>query len=185
MWAGFDQPRDMGEGETGGRISAPIFRDFMREALRDTSPTPFRIPAGARLVRIDAMTGALPNAIDDADDPRSVPPRHGADARRNVFAVRVRRHRSDRSARAVRARRRRHAERGDRRAAPQQQQQQDEDLGGLYYFTPKGLANSASFALVRATRWSGRKESFGLGLWPYHSRAAEHRSRSHRDVASS
>jgi penicillin-binding protein 1A len=62
VWAGFDQPRDMGEGETGGRIAAPIFRDFMREALRDTSPTPFRIPAGARLVRIDAMTGGLPNA---------------------------------------------------------------------------------------------------------------------------
>jgi penicillin-binding protein 1A len=62
VWAGFDTPRDMGEGETGGRIAAPIFRDFMREALRDTSPTPFRIPAGARLVRIDALTGGLPNA---------------------------------------------------------------------------------------------------------------------------
>ncbi|HVK82232.1 MAG TPA: PBP1A family penicillin-binding protein, partial [Verrucomicrobiae bacterium] len=32
VWAGFDTPRNMGEGETGGRISAPIFRDFMREA---------------------------------------------------------------------------------------------------------------------------------------------------------
>ncbi len=62
VWAGFDTPRDMGEGETGGRISAPIFRDFMREALRDTSATPFRIPSGVRLVRIDAMTGLLPNA---------------------------------------------------------------------------------------------------------------------------
>lgn len=62
VWAGFDTPRDMGEGETGGRISAPIFRDFMREALRDTSATPFRIPAGVRLVRTDYMTGLLPNA---------------------------------------------------------------------------------------------------------------------------
>ncbi|MEZ5995869.1 MAG: penicillin-binding protein 1A [Hyphomonadaceae bacterium] len=62
VWTGFDQPRDMGEGETGGRIAAPIFRDFMREALRDTSPAPFRIPAGARLARIDYLTGALPNA---------------------------------------------------------------------------------------------------------------------------
>jgi penicillin-binding protein 1A len=62
VWTGFDQPRDMGEGETGGRIAAPIFRDFMREALRGTPPTPFRIPAGARLVRIDYQTGALPNA---------------------------------------------------------------------------------------------------------------------------
>jgi len=62
VWAGYDTPRDMGEGETGGRIAAPIFRDFMREALRDTPATPFRIPAGVRLVRVDAMTGMLPNS---------------------------------------------------------------------------------------------------------------------------
>jgi penicillin-binding protein 1A len=60
VWAGFDTPRDMGEGETGGRIAAPIFRDFMREALRNTQPAPFRIPAGVRLVRIDAVSGQLP-----------------------------------------------------------------------------------------------------------------------------
>lgn len=62
VWAGFDQPRDMGEGETGGRISAPIFRDFMRDALRDTQPMPFRIPNGVRLVRVDYQTGLLPSA---------------------------------------------------------------------------------------------------------------------------
>ncbi|HET9230877.1 MAG TPA: penicillin-binding protein 1A, partial [Vitreimonas sp.] len=62
VWAGFDTPRDMGEGETGGRISAPIFRDFMREALRDTPATPFRIPAGVRLVRVDYTSGLLPSA---------------------------------------------------------------------------------------------------------------------------
>lgn len=62
VWAGFDQPRDMGEGETGGRIAAPIFRDFMRVALRDTPPTPFRIPGGVRLVRVDYQTGLLPTA---------------------------------------------------------------------------------------------------------------------------
>ncbi|MCR6643160.1 MAG: PBP1A family penicillin-binding protein [Terricaulis sp.] len=61
VWAGFDRPRDMGQGETGGRISAPIFREFMREALRDTQPTPFRIPSGVRLVRIDAISGQLPS----------------------------------------------------------------------------------------------------------------------------
>jgi penicillin-binding protein 1A len=62
VWTGFDRPRDMGEGETGGRIAAPIFRDFMREALRDVPPTPFRIPAGVRLVRVDYQTGLLPSA---------------------------------------------------------------------------------------------------------------------------
>ncbi len=60
VWTGFDTPRDMGEGETGGRIAAPIFRDFMRAALRNTQPTPFRIPGGVRLVRVDYMTGGLP-----------------------------------------------------------------------------------------------------------------------------
>jgi penicillin-binding protein 1A len=62
IWAGFDTPRDMGDAETGGRIAAPVFRDFMREALRDTAPTPFRIPGGVRLVRVDYLTGLLPNA---------------------------------------------------------------------------------------------------------------------------
>lgn len=60
IWTGFDTPRDMGEGETGGRIAAPIFRDFMRAALRNSQPTPFRIPGGVRLVRVDYLTGGLP-----------------------------------------------------------------------------------------------------------------------------
>jgi penicillin-binding protein 1A len=60
VWAGYDTPRNMGDGETGGGIAAPIFRDFMREALKDTPAIPFRIPNGVRLVRIDAITGLLP-----------------------------------------------------------------------------------------------------------------------------
>jgi penicillin-binding protein 1A len=68
IWAGFDTPRDMGEGETGGRIAAPIFRDFMREALRDTPATPFRVPAGVRMVRIDPRTGMLPGPEVNPDD---------------------------------------------------------------------------------------------------------------------
>lgn len=62
VWVGFDQPRSMGDGETGARIPAPIFRDFMRVALQDTPPLPFRIPSGVRLVRVDATTGLLPGA---------------------------------------------------------------------------------------------------------------------------
>lgn len=62
VWAGYDTPRNLGQGESGGRIAAPIFRDFMREALHDSPPTPFRIPPGVRLVRIDSLTGLLPSA---------------------------------------------------------------------------------------------------------------------------
>ncbi len=65
VWVGFDNPRSMGEGETGGSISAPIFRDFMRAALTPEGSTtvravPFRIPRGVSLVRVDTSTGALP-----------------------------------------------------------------------------------------------------------------------------
>lgn len=61
VWVGFDQPRSLGEGESGGRIAAPIFRDFMTEALKRETDTPFRMPAGVRLVRVDARTGLVPS----------------------------------------------------------------------------------------------------------------------------
>ncbi|HEX6119028.1 MAG TPA: penicillin-binding transpeptidase domain-containing protein, partial [Dongiaceae bacterium] len=57
VYLGFDQPRSLGEKATGGRYSAPIFRDFMIEALKDKPATPFRVPPGIRLVRVDYYTG--------------------------------------------------------------------------------------------------------------------------------
>jgi penicillin-binding protein 1A len=62
VWTGFDRPRNMGQGETGAAVAAPVFANFMREALKDVPPTPFRIPSGVRLVRIDYMTGLLASA---------------------------------------------------------------------------------------------------------------------------
>ena len=35
----------------------PIFRDFMAAALADAPATPFRVPPGIRLLRVDARTG--------------------------------------------------------------------------------------------------------------------------------
>jgi penicillin-binding protein 1A len=57
VYLGFDQPRSLGPKATGGGLSAPIFRDFMMEALKDKPATPFRVPPGIRLVRVDYMTG--------------------------------------------------------------------------------------------------------------------------------
>lgn len=128
VWAGFDTPRDMGEGETGGRISAPIFRDFMREALRNSSPTPFRIPAGARLVRIDYLTGGLPGAsttqtILEAFRPGTEPTR---DVTSSPFIFGGTDPIDPRVLQGLGG-----ADTPNER--PQQpQQQQDEDLGGLY-----------------------------------------------------
>jgi len=57
VYVGFDRPRTLGPREGGGGVAAPIFRDFMMEALKDKSAIPFRVPEGIRLVRIKRLTG--------------------------------------------------------------------------------------------------------------------------------
>ena len=57
VFTGFDNPRSLGRREQGASVAAPIFRDFMSEALADSAVTPFRIPPGIRMVRVNATTG--------------------------------------------------------------------------------------------------------------------------------
>lgn len=78
VFVGFDDPVSLGEHEFGATVAAPIFRDFMTEALKDKPPTPFRVPPGIRLVRVNAATGrpAQPgdtNVIYEAFKPDTVP----------------------------------------------------------------------------------------------------------------
>ena len=57
VYVGFDQPKTLGRRESGGKVAAPIFREFMRQALADTPAVPFRVPQGIRFVRVDSKTG--------------------------------------------------------------------------------------------------------------------------------
>ena len=57
VYVGYDQPDSLGKDETGGHVAAPIFRDFMIAALKDTPATDFRIPPGMRVYRVSAATG--------------------------------------------------------------------------------------------------------------------------------
>jgi penicillin-binding protein 1A len=57
VFVGFDMPQTLGQGEAGGVVAAPIFGDFMADALKDEAAIPFRIPSGIRLVRVNAKTG--------------------------------------------------------------------------------------------------------------------------------
>jgi len=60
VYVGFDSPRSLGSKETGSSAALPIFVDFMQEALQDKPSTPFRVPPGIRLVKVDADSGLLP-----------------------------------------------------------------------------------------------------------------------------
>jgi penicillin-binding protein 1A len=63
VYVGFDNPRTLGrdqigQEEQGATVSAPIFRDFMKGALADVPPTPFRIAPGIEEVPIDWKSGS-------------------------------------------------------------------------------------------------------------------------------
>ncbi|MCP5373976.1 MAG: penicillin-binding protein 1A [Hyphomicrobiales bacterium] len=78
VFAGFDTPRSLGKLEQGASVAAPIFKEFMHDALADKPAVPFRIPPGIRLVRIDAATGRLAQTGDrdvilEAFKPGTVP----------------------------------------------------------------------------------------------------------------
>jgi penicillin-binding protein 1A len=57
IYVGYDKPRNLGKGASGGHTAAPIARDFMKLALADKPAIPFRVPAGIKLIRVDAKTG--------------------------------------------------------------------------------------------------------------------------------
>ena len=57
VYLGYDRPRSLGGAVTAAQFAAPVFRDFMKMALADKPATPFRVPAGIKLVKIDAATG--------------------------------------------------------------------------------------------------------------------------------
>ncbi|MFC7052879.1 penicillin-binding protein 1A [Hansschlegelia quercus] len=79
VYLGYDKPRTMGEGETGGEVAAPVFTDFMKAALHDKPATPFRVPPGIKLIRINPSSGMRASAGDskvilEAFKPGTAPP---------------------------------------------------------------------------------------------------------------
>ena len=65
VYIGYDRPRSLGARVTGGGYAAPIVRDFMKIALADRPAQPFRVPAGIKLIRINARTGTRAGPGDD------------------------------------------------------------------------------------------------------------------------
>jgi penicillin-binding protein 1A len=68
-FVGYDTPRTMGKFATGATISLPIFINFMGEVLKTRELSPFPVPEGISLVKIDPKTGVPsdnPSAIIEA-----------------------------------------------------------------------------------------------------------------------
>ncbi|HAU29177.1 MAG TPA: penicillin-binding protein [Rhodospirillaceae bacterium] len=58
-YIGYDAPESLGKQETGSSVAVPVFARFMEAALADTPATPFRVPPGVRMVKINHDTGEL------------------------------------------------------------------------------------------------------------------------------
>lgn len=56
-WAGFDDNRTLGYGETGGKTVQPIFSDFMEEVIDKYGDQPFTAPPGITTVLVDKESG--------------------------------------------------------------------------------------------------------------------------------
>ncbi len=112
VYVGFDNPATLGRGEAGGRVAAPIARDFLIDALKDAPNVPFRIPEGVRLVRVNGRTGELarpgePGSILEAFRPGTEPMRSEQGVRLSIG-------------------------RGQAGDEDDQTDEEEDDLGGLY-----------------------------------------------------
>ncbi|WP_046865289.1 penicillin-binding protein 1A [Microvirga massiliensis] len=80
IYLGYDKPQSLGSSATAGQYAAPVFRDFMQMALKDKPATPFRIPPGTKLVRVNrasglrAGSGEGSSVILEAFKPGTAPP---------------------------------------------------------------------------------------------------------------
>jgi penicillin-binding protein 1A len=80
VYIGYDKPRHLARGATGGHLAAPIVKDFLKVALTDKPGVDFSPPSGIKLIRIDAKTGLRPGpgvsgkVIIEAFKPGTAPP---------------------------------------------------------------------------------------------------------------
>ncbi|HEY1459172.1 MAG TPA: penicillin-binding protein 1A [Casimicrobiaceae bacterium] len=60
-WIGFDQPRSLGNQETGAVAALPIWMAYMAKSLKGVPEAPLKTPEGVLVARINAETGLREN----------------------------------------------------------------------------------------------------------------------------
>jgi penicillin-binding protein 1A len=78
VYMGFDDPKPLGRGATGGSLAAPLFNEFMQAALKGQKPEKFILPTGMQLIAVNRKTGMQamegdPDTIMEAFKPGTGP----------------------------------------------------------------------------------------------------------------
>jgi penicillin-binding protein 1A len=63
VWVGFDTPASLGENQTGGRVAAPIWHEFMATALKNRPVLQFQQPPGVVMATWDTGSGKSTDAF--------------------------------------------------------------------------------------------------------------------------
>ncbi|HEX5238561.1 MAG TPA: transglycosylase domain-containing protein [Sphingomicrobium sp.] len=72
VYVGYDNPKPMGGWAQGGRISAPIWKQWAQVAFATAPKVPFQAPPGIRWVRIDRASGKpVFGQFPTTEDPQS------------------------------------------------------------------------------------------------------------------
>jgi penicillin-binding protein 1A len=83
-WVGFDQPRKLGNGETGGSTSLPIWMGYMSKVLKEFADEPKMVPEGIVSVKVNEAGQQSANGRSEFFLRESLPPEaSAADSSRN------------------------------------------------------------------------------------------------------
>ncbi len=66
VYVGYDDPSSLGKNETGARTAMPIFKDFVKNAVKKDNARPFKIPQGIKMLVVNSKTGERASYNDDS-----------------------------------------------------------------------------------------------------------------------
>jgi len=77
-WVGFDQPRKLGNGETGGVTALPIWMGFMGKALKNVAESAMPVPDGVVSVKVNEAGRQSPDGKPEFFMRETLPPEAAA-----------------------------------------------------------------------------------------------------------
>ncbi len=57
IYIGFDNHQTLGHNEVGGKAAVGVFEDFAKKTIVGETAVPFRVPSGAKIMRVNLKTG--------------------------------------------------------------------------------------------------------------------------------
>jgi len=61
VYIGFDEPKSLGKYETGGKTALPVFKSFIKNAVKKGDARPFKVAKNIKMMVVDPLTGKKAN----------------------------------------------------------------------------------------------------------------------------